>query len=590
METIIFKTLIHSLWQGVLLAVITAFVLILTNKSSAKLRYNWLMSLLVVFALGIGLSFAYELQQQQHIKTTVSLFSPLSATPTVQTINIVSGLGQPVNLFSQGLQYFSDYSAIIVLIWFLVICAKSVQLFAGLYGVKRIRETKVYDAGEYWENRVNELALHFGIKQVVSIVQSGIAKVPMVVGHFKPLILIPLGLINGLSEKEVEAILCHELAHVKRRDYLANILQSFMEVVFFFNPAVLWISKLIREERENCCDDLAISATSNKASYISALISCQEFQMSVPQYAMAISGNNDHLVDRVKRMVSNERPALNKIQKGILAVGLVAALTLTFAFTGSIETTKLNGPFALSAKDSLKIKGKAKRTKTTTVKVDGVVLYDKQEITYIDKAQLEKEERENEARDRARIAADKRRIEDDEKRVLADQRRAQDDQKRAQEEQRRAQHDAQRRAEDAKRNAADNERAAAHASQRARDAVNSAAQDRITASLKKGNDEKAKATSVKTTATARTVFKGDLYPNGVRFSSEDGKELIEQLIKDKLINANSDLSYRLNATDFEVNGKKMSKQIQQKYRNRYIKSPEWVVSYNSSSTESKSEN
>jgi bla regulator protein BlaR1 len=80
----------------------------------------------------------------------------------------------------------------------------------------------------------------------------------MVIGNLKPVILMPIGLLTALTTEEVEAILMHELAHIKRRDYLVNLLQSLMEIVFFFNPAVLWISQLIKAERENCCDDLAL--------------------------------------------------------------------------------------------------------------------------------------------------------------------------------------------------------------------------------------------------------------------------------------------------------------------------------------------
>src|SRR5476651_2673010 len=154
--------------------------------------------------------------------------------------------------------------------------------------------------------------------------ESGIAKVPMVIGHLKPVILIPIGLINSLSSDEVEAILIHELAHIQRRDYLVNILQSFMEIVFFFNPAVLWISKLIKAERENCCDDIAVTQTSSKVNYISALVSCQEYQLNVPAYSMALAGNKNSLVDRVKRIISSRNQSLNVVEKALLTICLVA--------------------------------------------------------------------------------------------------------------------------------------------------------------------------------------------------------------------------------------------------------------------------
>src|ERR1700749_4616836 len=123
-------------------------------------------------------------------------------------------------------------------------------------------------AGGFWNERMQQLAALMGIRQTISLLESGIAKVPMVIGHLKPVILIPIGLLTALSAEEVEAILVHELAHIKRRDYLVNMLQSLMEIIFFFNPAVLWISQLIKTERENCCDDMVVEQSSNRISYI----------------------------------------------------------------------------------------------------------------------------------------------------------------------------------------------------------------------------------------------------------------------------------------------------------------------------------
>jgi bla regulator protein BlaR1 len=145
--------------------------------------------------------------------------------------------------------------------------------------------------------------------------------------------LVPLGLLNGLGVDEVEAIISHELAHLKRKDYMVNLFQSFVEIVFFFNPGVLWISKLIKEERENCCDDLALSCTESKYQYIKALISCQEFSANYQNYAMAITGRKNTLKDRVSRMVFDSNSSLNRIEKTILSIGLVSLLIFSTAFT-----------------------------------------------------------------------------------------------------------------------------------------------------------------------------------------------------------------------------------------------------------------
>lgn len=324
-------TLFHSLWIGILLAAVTSLIIISTKKSSAALRYNLLTAALCLFVAAMLVTFYQCLNfAGETLKPGVQANQDVLQTGTspFQNLAPTNALGQ----FQGFLSLWTSYSTQIVLIWFLIICAKSIQLMAGLHTVFYLKRTNVFDAGTFWEEKVSKLAANLGIRQSVKLLQSGLAKVPMAAGHFKPVILLPLGMLNGLSMAEVEAILSHELAHIKRRDYLVNILQSAIEIIFFFNPAVLWLSKLIREERENCCDDLALTCTGSKHDYIKALISCEEFQNNVPTYAMALTGNKNQLLGRVSRMVFNKTSSLNKVEKTILTVALISSLILSAAF------------------------------------------------------------------------------------------------------------------------------------------------------------------------------------------------------------------------------------------------------------------
>ncbi len=268
------NTLMHSLWQGVLLAVLSGLIIMFTKKSSAAIRYNLLVGAMVLFACGTVVTFWLQMSGFQSGNLSVSrltIAQPV-AIPAATFIN----QNPNKNITDTIMAYFNTYSNVIVLIWFLIICAKSVQMASGLHTIYHLKRSKVNAVDKTWENKITQLANRLGIKQTIKLLESGIAKVPMVIGHLKPVILIPVGLINSLSAYEVEAILIHELAHIRRRDYLVNLLQGFMEIVFFFNPAVLWICKLIKAERENCCDDIAVTQTSSKVNYINALVSCQE--------------------------------------------------------------------------------------------------------------------------------------------------------------------------------------------------------------------------------------------------------------------------------------------------------------------------
>jgi len=347
------NTLLHSLWQGILLALVTGAIIIFTKKASAAYRYNLLIGAMALFTIGVTVTFIAQLQKlagsnNSYITNTTA--TPASSTyanvmraggghaistkpSSAQIPDDITQLPGTGNITGVVISYFNSHYNLIVLIWFLIICAKSIQMAVGLHSISHLKRKKVFAVSGDWENKLLQLATQLHIKQVIRLMESGIAKVPMVVGHLKPVILIPVGLINSLTTGEVEAILVHELAHIRRRDYLVNLLQSFMEIVFFFNPAVLWLSTLIKTERENCCDDLALQQSSDKMGYIQALVSCEEYRSLIPAHVMAFPGSKNSLLDRVKRMAGNRNHSLNIFEKTVLAVCLVVFGLGISAFT-----------------------------------------------------------------------------------------------------------------------------------------------------------------------------------------------------------------------------------------------------------------
>jgi bla regulator protein blaR1 len=350
------NTLMHSLWQGILLAIITGAIIVFTKKASAAYRYNLLIAALTLFAFGVTATFIAQLRNPAASSASYqnSSTNPLPSAIQTAAAHAIGTAPVPVktagtiaqrtgtgNITDTVISYFNMHYNIIVLIWFLIICAKSIQMAVGLHAVFHLKRTKVFAVGEDWENRLLELAKQLHIEQAIRLMESGIAKVPMVVGHLKPVILIPIGLINSLTTNEVEAILIHELAHIRRRDYLVNMLQSLMEIVFFFNPAVLWISQLIKTERENCCDDLAIAQSRNKANYVRALVSCAEYRATGAAYVMAFPGAKNTLLYRVNRIAGNRNYSLNLLEKTILAVCLVVTGLGVSAFTARENTKKV---------------------------------------------------------------------------------------------------------------------------------------------------------------------------------------------------------------------------------------------------------
>jgi beta-lactamase regulating signal transducer with metallopeptidase domain len=178
----------------------------------------------------------------------------------------------------------------------------------------------------FWEQRFKALTETMKIAGPVTLLESGIAQVPLLIGYLKPVILVPIGLVNSLAPEQVEAILLHELAHIVRKDYLVNLIQKMIESLLFFNPAVLWISHLIRCERENCCDDIVIRQTQNRVGYMRALISFEELRQRLPGQALAITGNTGAIPQRIERMISGKNRSLLRLEVIILSL-----MTILFA-------------------------------------------------------------------------------------------------------------------------------------------------------------------------------------------------------------------------------------------------------------------
>ena len=150
----------------------------------------------------------------------------------------------------------------------------------------------------------------------------------MVVGYLRPVILVPVGMLTGMPANQVEAILLHELAHIRRHDYLVNLVQTVVEGFLFYHPAVWWISGVLRAERENCCDDLVVAANGNAPEYAAALTALEQSRWASHDAALAATGGN--LMQRIRRLLyprENLRPAFTPvISAAILAVAAAIAL------------------------------------------------------------------------------------------------------------------------------------------------------------------------------------------------------------------------------------------------------------------------
>jgi len=604
-------TLFHSLWLGVILALLAGLVMFTTRKASAAMRYNLLTICLSLFVVAIAFTFYKELQKPV---IASQLFSA-----NQKVINLSPADGQAMasvqNKMSAGmnqaLSLWNTYAVQIVLIWFLIICGKSIQLIVGLNNVYHLRNHAIYAAGKKWDVKLAEVSEKLGLSQEIKLMQSGIAQMPMVVGHFKPLVLIPLGLLNGLSTTEVEAILAHELAHIKRKDYLVNLLQSFIEIVFFFNPAVLWVSQLIKTEREHCCDDLAIACVNDRKNYVQALVVCQEFKQRAPAYAMAVTGRKGSLLHRASRMLFNTNSTLNKMEKTILTIALVSVVVCTAAFKSVGNAKTVAGNKISSAiqvvQDSTKKRVTIKRKNEETKQGKSAEQMEREIAAKMDRS--EKSLKENSAK--FATEQDIKARKEDQQRAIEDRKIAAEDIKRAAADKELAKHDAEWAKEDAKWAKEDAKWVKEHADGKGYDVprpprparparaprapraprpVNSYAVPPTPPTPPTPATPGSPATpptpptppaygtttttrtGVERTVTSKTVTNGD----GHDYTSEINQEMI----KDGIINSTNKLSYKLNKDELIVNGTKQSADVQRKYKQKFLKNEGHSLMYN----------
>ncbi|MDX2067454.1 MAG: M56 family metallopeptidase [Haliscomenobacter sp.] len=318
-------TLLHSLWQGAIVASCAGILFFGTAYLSARIRYNLLFGLMVLFVGMVSLTFGA--QWGEHEKKSNEK-PELLAEFQYKGTTVTSIFAEPATIHldkkQPWIQLFERYKGLLLFAWGLVLLFKSIKMSLDLAYIYRIRLVKTRPIAAVWNSRLQALSKQLGINQKVRLLESGIIQGPASLGIYKPLILLPIGLVNHLTVAQVEAILLHELAHIRRRDYLVNVLQCVLENVFFFNPALLWLSHRIREERENCCDDLALQVLQDKQLYAQTLLRFQEYQWREPQYAQAFGGDKTPLLTRIKRILNRrDYRALQVYEKVALIFGLL---------------------------------------------------------------------------------------------------------------------------------------------------------------------------------------------------------------------------------------------------------------------------
>ncbi len=323
-------TIIHSLWQGLLVYFMLRLALMFAGRVESSTKY-WLAVSSLVAITGW---FIYTLVNEINIYNWLAVVpAKLSAAPIL--LNLPAGISQ---FNDQSIRYYysiEGYLPYITLLYITGLLFNSGRLVLARKKINAIKQTMSIDIA--LQHAVNKFSTTLNISSKVKIGLSKLIDVPCMVGYFKPVILLPFTLSSYLSTEEIEAILLHELAHIKRNDYLVNLLQQVISIILFFNPCTLLINRLINEERENCCDDLVISATASPLIYAKALFKLEQTRENDFRLAMAATGKKYQLLNRIERIMKTKKTTPS------LRPALLATLILTI---GTALVTLLNPEIA----------------------------------------------------------------------------------------------------------------------------------------------------------------------------------------------------------------------------------------------------
>ncbi|MET0267830.1 MAG: M56 family metallopeptidase [Duganella sp.] len=309
-------TLMHFLWQGLVIAGATAVVLALLRNSRAEYRYLVaccaLLACLGWPALGL------------YLRLSGAGSAPATADGTLLLIS------QAMRSTGTSFDLLAAVPAIVSL-WALCAAALSLRIVLGLLWIDR---TVKRNAGRHhpqhghWQSRLAQMALDFGITRPVRLRIVEALSSPVTAGWWRPVVLVPAALVSGMPAQLLEALLAHEMAHVRRHDYLVNLLQNVIETLLFYHPAVWWISHRIRNERELIADDLAARQLGEPRRLALALSELERLQFSHHQLAMAANGGN--LMERIKHLMRPAPQALNW-KAAIPMLGLALACVSIYA-------------------------------------------------------------------------------------------------------------------------------------------------------------------------------------------------------------------------------------------------------------------
>lgn len=337
-------TLIHFLWQGAVLGLIAFFLLRLARPEGSSTRYAIGVATLAAMLITCVTTFAILARtssspESQFTAPSTPASAPNRLTSVDETVNEVTRAGNAESTIRTSPSILTSWSPaplgrtasfLLVLAWGIGVFALSLRLLGGWIVTRSLTRHAVSAVPPAIRQAGQTVASRLGVRRAVAIFESGAVAVPTLVGWVKPVVLLPAAALSGLSPEQLQAILAHELAHVRRHDYLVNLMQSMIETLLFYHPATWWVSAQVRAEREHCCDDLAVDVCGDRLVYVTALA---ELTSITSHRAFALAATDGSLLGRVQRLLGRPR----SVNEPAPAWALLALLIVLVGSIGSFR-------------------------------------------------------------------------------------------------------------------------------------------------------------------------------------------------------------------------------------------------------------
>ena len=338
-------TIIHSIWQGALIALLMTMLHSTWSKNNAQKRYNISVFAMILMLVSSLVTFCYYMFPSVG---GIGQEIVIAGTPQMATESAIVGFSL--------VEYINNNISIINMIWITGTLVFLARFFLGYAYIRFLKYTAITTASDHLLESLERIRQKVNVDKIIAIKESIHVQTPVVIGHFKPMILFPLGLVNHLTIDEVDAIITHELAHITRNDFITNLLLTIVEAIYYYHPAVWWISANIRAERENCCDDIALSSV-EKLLYTKTLLKIEEMKSShIPSLAMPLFKNKHQLLNRIKRIMNIKQSKNDMKEKGMATV-LFTALVLLFATQANSTESVQQNDINITTEAPLKLNG-----------------------------------------------------------------------------------------------------------------------------------------------------------------------------------------------------------------------------------------